>query len=120
MKLELEESRIELEDSDELVKAVNTRKESGSNVSYKNKTKEIPKLPPNKDMKGKLFDEWQGIFYIKMCQAKVDDILEEAYVPPKEGKDGHDIHKTKDDFVKNHLLTAAMSLNAASFIYLKM
>eukprot|EP00957_Ditylum_brightwellii_P166536 12676892-Ditylum_brightwellii.AAC.1 len=59
-------------------------------------------------------------FYAKMCQVKVDDILEESYVPPKEGEDGYDLHKTKDDFVKNHLLMATMSSNAASFINVKM
>eukprot|EP00957_Ditylum_brightwellii_P102891 7842095-Ditylum_brightwellii.AAC.1 len=108
MKLKLEESRIKFEESHESVKAVNARGESGLNVSYKVETKEIPKLPLNKSLKGKLFDKWQGNFYVKMCQAKVDDILEEDCVSPKEGENGYDLHKTKDDFVKNHLLTATM------------
>lgn len=120
MKLELKQSRNMFEESDELVKAVNAREESGLNVSYKVETKEIPKLPPNKSLKGKLFDKWQGNFYVKMCQAKVNDILEEDCVPPKESDNGYDLHKTKDDFVKNHLLMAAMGLNAASFNNVKM
>ena len=45
------------------------------NVSYKVETKEIPKLPANKTLKGKIFDDWVSIFYVKMCQAKVYDIL---------------------------------------------
>jgi hypothetical protein len=119
MKLELEESRIKLEESDKLVKAVNAREESGLNVSNKVETQEIPKLPPNKSLKGKLFDKWQGNGYVKMCQAKVDAIIEEDYVPPKEGENGYDLHKTKDNFVKNHLLMATMDSNAASYINVK-
>eukprot|EP00957_Ditylum_brightwellii_P182826 13926397-Ditylum_brightwellii.AAC.1 len=99
---------------------MNAREESGLNVSYKVETKEILKLLPNKSLQGKLFDEWQGSFYVKMCQVKVDDILEEDYVPPKEGENGYDLYKTKDDFVKNHLLMATMGLNATSLINVKM
>jgi len=53
-------------------------KKEGLNVSYKVETKEIPKLPPNKSLKGKLFDDWHASFYVKMCQAQLDDILEEG------------------------------------------
>eukprot|EP00957_Ditylum_brightwellii_P162065 12338492-Ditylum_brightwellii.AAC.1 len=42
----------------------------GITVSYKVETKKIPKLPANKSLKGSIFDEWHGIFYVKMCQAK--------------------------------------------------
>eukprot|EP00957_Ditylum_brightwellii_P107675 8214499-Ditylum_brightwellii.AAC.2 len=68
-RLKLKESRIKFEESDDSVKAV-PKPESSLNISYKVETREIPKLPPNKSLKGKLLDEWQGIFYVKMCQAK--------------------------------------------------
>eukprot|EP00957_Ditylum_brightwellii_P152850 11634252-Ditylum_brightwellii.AAC.1 len=45
-------------------------KDDGINVSYKVETKEIPKLPASKSLKGEIFDEWHKIFYVKMCQAK--------------------------------------------------
>eukprot|EP00957_Ditylum_brightwellii_P013026 984042-Ditylum_brightwellii.AAC.1 len=70
MKLELEESRTNFEESDDSVKVVNAREESGVNVSYKVETKEIPKLSPNKFLKGKLFDKWQGNFALKCARQK--------------------------------------------------
>ena len=70
-------------------------------------------------MKGKLFDEWHGIFYVKMCQAKVGNTLEKDYVPPNKNDDGYELYKVKDDFLKNHLLTATMGSNASSFINVK-
>ena len=51
-----------------------------------------------------------------MCQAKIGDILEKNYVPPEKGSEGYSIYKTKDTFLKNHLLTATMSSHAAPFI----
>ena len=96
-----------------------TENTSGLNVSYKVETKEIPKLPPNKALKGKPFDEWQANFYVKMCQAKVGDLLEEGYEPPDESSDEYGLYKTKDNFLKNHLLTATMGSNAASFVNVK-
>eukprot|EP00957_Ditylum_brightwellii_P194685 14830260-Ditylum_brightwellii.AAC.1 len=45
-------------------------KDYGINVSYKVEIKEIPKLPANKSLKGKIFNKWHGNFYVKMCQAK--------------------------------------------------
>jgi hypothetical protein len=117
-RLKLEESRIKFEESDDSVKVV-SKEASSLNVSYKVETKEIPKLPANKSLKGKIFDEWQGNFYVKMCQAKVDDILGDAYIAPLASDEGYELYKTKDDFVKNHLLTATMGSNAASFINVK-
>ena len=82
-------------------------------------TKEIPKLPANKSLKGKIFDEWHGNFYVKMCQAKVADILDKNYVTPDARSEDYELHKTKDAFLKNHLLTATMGSNASSFINVK-
>eukprot|EP00957_Ditylum_brightwellii_P142677 10871220-Ditylum_brightwellii.AAC.1 len=86
-------------------------KDDGINVSYKVETKEIPKSPANKSLKGKIFDEWHGNFYVKMCQAKVADILEKNYVTPDATSKDYELHKTKDAFLKNHLLTAMMGSN---------
>eukprot|EP00957_Ditylum_brightwellii_P015925 1199254-Ditylum_brightwellii.AAC.1 len=58
-RLKLEDSRIKFEESNNSVKAV-PKPESSLNVSYKVETREIPKLPPNKSLKGKLFGEWQA------------------------------------------------------------
>ena len=44
---------------------VASKSDEGLNISYKVETKEIPTLPPNKSLKGKLFDEWHGNFYVK-------------------------------------------------------
>eukprot|EP00957_Ditylum_brightwellii_P005228 399311-Ditylum_brightwellii.AAC.1 len=46
------------------------KREEGINVSYKVETKEIPKLPANNLLRGKVFDGWHASFYMKMCQAK--------------------------------------------------
>ena len=54
-----------------------------------------------------------------MCQAKVGNILEKDYVPPNKDDDGYELYKVKDDFLKNHLLTATMGSNASSFINVK-
>eukprot|EP00957_Ditylum_brightwellii_P139242 10612364-Ditylum_brightwellii.AAC.1 len=54
-----------------------------------------------------------------MCQAKVVDILEKNYVTPDSTNEGYELHKTKDAFLKNHLLTATMGLNASFFINVK-
>eukprot|EP00957_Ditylum_brightwellii_P166719 12691259-Ditylum_brightwellii.AAC.1 len=54
-----------------------------------------------------------------MCQAKVDDILEDAYVVPPKNEEEYELYKTKENFVKNHLLTATMGPNAALFINVK-
>eukprot|EP00957_Ditylum_brightwellii_P172269 13114752-Ditylum_brightwellii.AAC.1 len=45
-------------------------KDDEINVSYKVEIQEIPKLPANKSLKEKIFDEWYGNFHVKMCQAK--------------------------------------------------
>ena len=91
----------------------------GLNVSYKVETKEIPKLPPNKSLKGKIFDDWHSSFYVKMCQAKLNDILAEGYMVPDEADKEYKNYKIKDDFLKNHLLTATLESNASSFINVK-
>eukprot|EP00957_Ditylum_brightwellii_P153742 11701484-Ditylum_brightwellii.AAC.1 len=54
-----------------------------------------------------------------MWQAKVADILNKNYVTPDERSEDYKLHKTKDAFLKNHLLTATMGLNASSFINVK-
>eukprot|EP00957_Ditylum_brightwellii_P061513 4668338-Ditylum_brightwellii.AAC.2 len=41
-------------------------KETGLNVSWKVETKEIPDLPANKTLKGKVFDKWHGNFYVTL------------------------------------------------------
>ena len=87
---------------------ITKNKDDGINVSYKVETKEIPKLPANKSLKGKIFDEWHGNFYVKMCQAKVADILNKNYVTPDARSKEYKLHKMKDAFLKNHLLTATM------------
>ena len=61
-------------------------------------TKEIPKLPANKAIKGKIFDDWQATFLVKMSQAKVDDIMEDSYVKPRQGDAGYDEFKMKAIF----------------------
>eukprot|EP00957_Ditylum_brightwellii_P144196 10987370-Ditylum_brightwellii.AAC.1 len=86
------------------------------NVSYKVETKENPKLPANKLPKGKIFDEWYGNVYVKMCQAKVTYILKKNYVTPDAISRDYELHKTKNAFLKNHLLTATIGSNTSSFI----
>ena len=54
-----------------------------------------------------------------MCQAKLNDILAIDYIPPDEFEDEYDTYKMKDDFLKNHLLTATLESNASSFINVK-
>ena len=70
----------------------------GINVLYKVETKKIPVLPANKIFKGEIFDEWHSIFYVKMCQAKVSNVLEKwSLIPPMESEE-YELHKTKDAF----------------------
>eukprot|EP00957_Ditylum_brightwellii_P008942 676750-Ditylum_brightwellii.AAC.1 len=59
--------------------ATSERSGNGLNVSYKVETRDIPKLPPYKSLKGKIFDNWHSYFYVKMCQAKLGDMLAEGY-----------------------------------------
>eukprot|EP00957_Ditylum_brightwellii_P198083 15091190-Ditylum_brightwellii.AAC.1 len=54
-----------------------------------------------------------------MCQAKVADILDKNYVTIDARSKEYKLHKTKDEFLKNHLVTALMGLNASSFINVK-
>eukprot|EP00957_Ditylum_brightwellii_P093218 7098164-Ditylum_brightwellii.AAC.2 len=49
----------------------------------------------------------------------VDNILEDAHVPPREKEEGYDFYKSKGDFVKNHCLMVTMGSNAALFISVK-
>eukprot|EP00957_Ditylum_brightwellii_P205702 15345032-Ditylum_brightwellii.AAC.2 len=64
-RLKLEESRIKFEESNDSIKAV-SKEASSLNILYKVETKEIPKLPANKYLKGKIFDKWQGNFNVKI------------------------------------------------------
>eukprot|EP00957_Ditylum_brightwellii_P187997 14312756-Ditylum_brightwellii.AAC.1 len=57
--------------------------------------------------------------YVKMCQAKVADILDKNYVTQDATSKDYELHKTKDAFLKNHLLTGMMGSNASSFINVK-
>ena len=50
-------------------------KAGGLNISYKVETKDIPKLPAEKSLQGKIFDNWHASFYTKMCQANIEDIM---------------------------------------------
>ena len=96
--------------------SVNTQRDSGVNVSYKVEAKEIPKLPPNKTLRGQTFDDWHVNFYAKMCQARVDSILRKGYVKPGELDDKYEEYKAKASFLKNHLLTATQNTNAGAWM----
>ena len=52
-----------------------TKEFDGLNFSYKVESKEIPRLPSGKQLKGKIFDNWHTNFIAKMSQARIDDIL---------------------------------------------
>ena len=93
-----------------------TKNFDGLNVSYKVESKEIPKLPWGKSLKGKIFDEWHTNFLAKMSQARIDDIMEENFVRPLPTDPDYPLFKMKMDYLKNHLLTATISSNASSFI----
>eukprot|EP00957_Ditylum_brightwellii_P156516 11912038-Ditylum_brightwellii.AAC.1 len=54
-----------------------------------------------------------------MCQAKLGDMLAEGYTVPDREDDIYAGYKLKDDFLKNHLLTATLESNASSFINVK-
>ena len=95
------------------------KKEEGLNISYKVESKDIPKLPANKSLRGRIFDDWHAAFYVKMCQAKLRDILEDGFLPPDPSENEYDNFKVKDDYLKNHLLTATLGSNANSFINVK-
>ena len=88
----------------------------GLNVSYKVETKDIPKLPAGKALKGKIFDDWHTTFHTKMCQARIEDIMEPGYTPPKPKENGYQSFRTKDAYLKNHLLSATIGSNAISFL----
>ena len=95
------------------------KKDEGLNISYKVESKDIPKLPANKSLRGRIFDDWHASFYVKMCQAKLRDILEDGYIPPDPSEDNYERFKVKDDYLKNHILTATLGSNANSFINVK-
>ena len=46
------------------------------NVSNCVETKEIPKLPANKSLKDKIFDDWYTVVTTKMDQAQVAELLD--------------------------------------------
>eukprot|EP00957_Ditylum_brightwellii_P057986 4397308-Ditylum_brightwellii.AAC.1 len=54
-----------------------------------------------------------------MCQVKVGNLLEKGYIIPLVISEEYELHKTKDVFLKNHLLTATMGSNASLFINIK-
>eukprot|EP00957_Ditylum_brightwellii_P025908 1960002-Ditylum_brightwellii.AAC.1 len=54
-----------------------------------------------------------------MCQAKLQDLFEDGYVIPDPSESDYDDYKMKDDFLRNHLLTAMLESNASSFINTK-
>ena len=66
------------------------KKDEGLNISYKVESKDIPKLPANKSLRGRIFDDWHASFYVKMCQAKLRDILEDGYLPPDPSEDNYE------------------------------
>lgn len=67
----VEQVQLKREAALEHVKSNVSEKNEDINVSYKIETKEIPKLPANKSLKGKVFDDWHASFYVKMCQASL-------------------------------------------------
>eukprot|EP00957_Ditylum_brightwellii_P097078 7392927-Ditylum_brightwellii.AAC.1 len=54
-----------------------------------------------------------------MCQVKVADILKKNYGTPDATSEEYELHKTKDAFLKNHLLIATIRSNASSFVNVK-
>ena len=83
------EKKAEEEVKEKKEQSKNPSKADSLNVSWKVETKEIPVLPPNKTLKGEVFDEWHRNFYVKMCQAKIGDLLVKTYVPPKVEDEGY-------------------------------
>eukprot|EP00957_Ditylum_brightwellii_P045059 3418056-Ditylum_brightwellii.AAC.1 len=55
-----EQVQIKREVAREHIKASISEKEDGINVSYKVETKEILKLPANKSLRGKVFNDWHA------------------------------------------------------------
>eukprot|EP00957_Ditylum_brightwellii_P036831 2789101-Ditylum_brightwellii.AAC.1 len=51
-----------------------------------------------------------------MCQAKLGDMLAEGFKMPDATEDEYALYQLKDDFLKNHLLTATLGSNASSFV----
>eukprot|EP00957_Ditylum_brightwellii_P207999 15355456-Ditylum_brightwellii.AAC.1 len=96
-----------------------SEKEDDINVSYKVETKDTPKLPANKLPRGKMFDDWHASFYVKMYQAKLDDILSEDNVQTNTGDANYGEYKKKDGFLKNHLLSAILISNIGAFVNIK-
>ena len=88
----------------------------GLNVSYKVESKEIPRLPAGKLLKGKIFNDWHTNFLAKISLAKINDILDKFFVRPDTNNKDYPIFKMKLDYFKNHLLTATVNSNASSFI----
>ena len=83
------------------------RKEQGQgtlNVLYKVESKDIPMLQANKALKGQIFDDWYQIFYAKMSQAQVSELMDETFVKPRVTDPGYKEFKTKADYLKNHIL----------------
>ena len=97
-----------------------TKEFDGLNVSYKVESKEIPRLPAGKLLKGKIFDNWHTNFLAKMSQARINDILDENFVRPDTKDKDYPIFKMNLDYLKYYLLTETINSNASSFIKPKM
>eukprot|EP00957_Ditylum_brightwellii_P116597 8894015-Ditylum_brightwellii.AAC.1 len=54
-----------------------------------------------------------------MCQAKLGDMLAEDFKMPDASEEEYAMYKLKEDFLKNHLLTATLGSNASPFINVK-
>ena len=51
-----------------------------------------------------------------MCQARINNIMEPGYVPPKPKENGYQTFKMKDAYLKKHLLLATIGSNTISFV----
>eukprot|EP00957_Ditylum_brightwellii_P147972 11266940-Ditylum_brightwellii.AAC.1 len=54
-----------------------------------------------------------------MCQANLGEMLAEGFKMPDASEEEYALFKLKDDFLKNHLLTATLGSNASLFINVK-
>ena len=70
------------------------------NIIYKVESKEIPRLPEGKLLKGKIFDDGHTNFLAKMSQARIDDILDKKIVRSDAKDKYYPFFKMKFDFLK--------------------
>ena len=88
------DENVNLKSVTEPVKEI-TKEFDGLNVSYKVESKEIPRLPAGKLLKGKIFDDWHTNFFAKVSQARIDKILNENFTQPDTNYKDYPIFKTK-------------------------